>query len=375
MNRTSKNVKYYFLWAFGLIVSALVLNAGVLPGGPPDEPNKPKNIIIMIGDGMGVPQIALMQYRVKNGTPFYLDSFPVVGLQKTHSFSHVITDSGAASTAMSTGRKTYNNAIGLGPDTLPRTNLMELAEQKGIQTGVVVTSSVVNATPAGFVCHQIFRGFSEEIASEYVKHDIDVIIGGGKDYFDKRYTDDRDLTEEMKTKGYNVQTYYGKNFSEKFKNIEEDKVLFFTGKRDPVQRNQGRDYFPNAVEATMEFLAKKDEGFLVMAEGSQIDFAGHRTNGEYLIYELMDFHEAIRNAYQFAKNNQETLVLVTGDHECGGLYFEKCKPTNKPVFSFQRNKHTAQMVPVFAFGPGSEMFNGIYDNTEIFQKIKHLLDL
>jgi len=375
MNRTTSYTKYYFLWALGLIACSLFVNAVVVPEDMNDGPDKPKNIIIMIGDGMGLPQIALMQYRVKNGTPFYLDSFPVVGLQKTHSFSHVITDSGAAATAMATGHKTYNNAIGVGPDTLPRTNLMELAEQKGMQTGVIVTSSVINATPAAFFGHQTFRGFSEEIAMDVVKHDIDVIIGGGKDYFDKRYTDGRNLVDEMKTKGYNVQTYYGKHFAEKLSSVEEEKVLIFTGKRDPVQRNQGRDYFPYAVGATMQFLAERDKGFLVMAEGSQIDFAGHRTNGEYLIYELLDFHDAIRNAYQFAKKNKETLVLVTADHECGGLYFEKGRPSNKPVFSFQRNKHTAQMVPVFAFGPGSEMFNGIYDNTEIYHKIKHLLDL
>jgi alkaline phosphatase len=375
MNRTFLYVKYSFLWALALIVCSLALNAAVVSGELQDGPDKPKNIILMIGDGMGLPQIALMQYRLKNGTPFYLDSFQVVGLQKTHSLSHIITDSGAAATAMSTGNKTYNNAIGVGPDTLPRENLMELAEQKGIHTGVIVTSSVINATPAGFVCHQTFRGFSEEIALDFLYHDIDVIIGGGKDYFDKRYTDDRNLVEEMEAKGYNVQTYYGKHFAEKLSDVEEEKVVIFTGKRDPVQRNQGRDYFPFAVEATMEYLAKREKGFFVMAEGSQIDFAGHRTNGEYLIYELLDFHDAIRNAYQFAKTNKETLVLVTADHECGGLYFEKGKPSNKPVFSFQRNKHTAQMVPVFAFGPGSEMFNGIYDNTEIYHKIKHLLDL
>jgi alkaline phosphatase len=329
----------------------------------------------MIGDGMGLPQIALMQYRLKSGAPFYLDSFPVVGLQKTHSHSHVITDSGAAITAMATGHKTYNNAIGVGPDTLPRTNLVELAAQKGIKTGVIVTSSVINATPAGWVCHETFRGFSEEIALDYLENDLDVIIGGGKDYFDKRYADDRNLGEEMEAKGYSVQMYYGKNYADKFSEAEDNKVLIFTGRRDPTQRNQGRDYFPYAVEATMRHLAAKDKGFLVMAEGSQIDFAGHRTNGEYLIYELLDFHEAIKNAYTFAKENQETLVLVTADHECGGLHFKEGRPSNKPIFDFERNKHSSQMVPIFAYGPGAEMFNGIYDNTEIFHKIKQLLDL
>ncbi len=352
-----------------------LLPAGnAMQSGDPD-PGKPKNIVLMVGDGFGLPQVALMEYRLKSGEPFYLDSFPVVGLQKTHSHTHVITDSGASATAMSTGYKTYNNAIGVGPDTLPRENLYELAQKKGIHTGVVVTSSVINATPAGFVCHATFRGFSEEIALDYLDHDIDVIIGGGKDYFDNRYTDDRDLIKEMEAKGYAVDTYYGKHIENKFEGVEREKLLIFTSKRDPVQRNQGREYFPFAVDATLKFLGKKDAGFFVMAEASQIDFAGHRTNGEYLIYELLDFHEAIRKAYEFAKANEETLVLVTGDHECGGMYFESGRPNQKPIFRFERNKHTAQLVPVFAFGPGAESFQGVYENTEIFFRIKELLDM
>lgn len=364
------------MYCFALMAGCcLILTSFTYYSHPSDPIKRPKNVIIMIGDGMGLPQLAIMKFRLKTDEPFYLDSFPVTGFQKTHSASHVITDSGAAATAMATGHKSYNNAIGMNADTVPVTNLIELAESQGLATGVVVTSSVTNATPAAFVAHQKFRGFSEGIALDYISQGIDVVIGGGKDHFDRRYADGRHLSKELEANGYHVQSYYGKKFTERMSDSSK-RYFFFTSDRDPDQRNQGRDYFPHAVDATLRFLDRKETGFFMMAEGSQIDYAGHRENPLYLVTELNDFHEAIAMAWKFAKEDEETLVIVTADHECGGVKLKEGNPYNhKPIFTFSRNKHSAQMVPVFAYGPGSELFHGIYDNTKIFEKIKILLNL
>ncbi|MDX1477398.1 MAG: alkaline phosphatase [Saprospiraceae bacterium] len=344
---------------------------GVSVESPQKVVERPKNIVLIIGDGMGLAHVAAAIHDATE--PLLIEDFPVVGLQKTHSASHLVTDSGAGATAMSCGVKTYNSGIGMSIDTLPVKNLMEYAEEGGKSTGIIVTSSLVNATPAAFVAHQMYRGFQEAIAADYLELDLDYVVGGGLVYFSQRYSDDRDLLKELKGRGYLVGAYHHESFK-KFSSRDSDKAYYFTAHDIPLPHFQGRDYLPLAATHGLNLLDRReDNGFFLMIEASQIDHASHAQNLGYLLSEMRDLNETLAAVMAFARGDGETLVIVTADHATGGLYIQNGKPGKGKVrAAFTTKHHTADMVPVYAYGPGAEFFSGIYDNTEIFQKIRQV---
>ena len=357
-----------------LVLWTLIGLLGLVPakGLSHDDPGaQPKNIVFIVADGMGLAHIGLAIHSTRQ--PINLERFPVMGLQKTHSKSHLITDSGAAATALSCGLKTYNSAIGMGSDTTPCVNLMELAERANMKRGLVVTSSLAHATPGAFVAHQEFRGFREAIAADLVQADLDYVVGGGMMYFNQRFVDDRNLIEEMEDNGYFVGDYNNLSFKS-FMKKSYQKAIYFTANIEPNTRLEGRAYFPKAVSHGLHFLdGLSDDGFFFFVEASQIDFAAHNNDKPYLVAELKDFDQMLSEVIMFAEEDGETLVVVTADHSTGGLALIGGKansPNAKGEFSTTR--HTADMVPVFAMGPGAELFSGVYENTEIFEKIRSL---
>src|SRR5688572_30276129 len=180
----------------------LIASPGYYAARPPE---KPQNIILVIGDGMGLAQIALTEYLYKPPSP--LSRMKVIGLQKTYSASNLETDSGAAGTAISCGVKTFNAAIGLGPDSVRVKSIIELCIEKGLKTGFVVTSSVVHATPAAFYAHVRSRGAYEEIARQLTISGIDVFVGGGEKYFYDRSTDKKNLLQTLRGSNYEVISF------------------------------------------------------------------------------------------------------------------------------------------------------------------------
>ena len=338
-----------------------------------DDPagSKPKNIVLIVADGMGLAHIGLVMHSSKE--KIVLERFPIVGLQKTHSASHLITDSGAAATALSCGVKTYNSSIGMNADTVPCTNLMELAALAGLKRGLVVTSSLAHATPGAFVAHQEFRGFREAIAADFVKADLDYVVGGGMMYFNQRFVDDRNLLEELEDNGYYVSGYNSMSFKS-FAKKTYQKGIYFTANIEPDTRLEGRSYFPKAVARGLEFLNDIGEnGFFLFVEASQIDFAAHNNDRAYLVAELKDFDKMLAEVVAFTEDHPETLVIVTADHSTGGFSLDPGKAESvNPKGEFGTTRHTADLVPVFAMGPGAELFSGLYENTEIFMKIRSL---
>lgn len=329
---------------------------------------KPKNIILMIGDGMGLTQITAGMYS--NGNKIELENFPVVGLHKSYSFDNLVTDSASGATAFACGVKTYNGAIGVNPDTSAVKTILEEAEEKNYVTGMVATSTIVHATPASFIAHQKQRKMYEEIAADFLKTDIDFFLGGGKKYFDRRETDDRNLYNELRENGYFVSDY----FQEDLKDIEIDntkKFAYLTSDDDPLPVAQGRDYLPLASKKAVQFLdSQDDKPFFLMIEGSQIDWGGHANNSDYIVTEMLDFNAAIANVLEFAEADGETLVIVTADHETGGYSINPGSTMDSLITEFTTDYHTAVMIPVFAYGPGSELFSGIYENTAIYNKMR-----
>lgn len=332
---------------------------------------QPKNIILMIGDGMGLAQVSAGLFH--NNNQFSLEKFPVVGLHKSHSANYLVTDSAAGATAFACGRKTLNGTIGMTPDSLACETILEEMETKGLATGVVVTSSIVHATPASFFAHQPLRIFYENIAADLVSLDVDLLIGGGLEYFTNRSIDQRNLVQELKDKGYKVGAY-NKQSLKRFPPTPGQNYAYFTAQTQPPEVLEGRKYLPSASLMAAEFLSQKNEqGFFLVVEGSQIDWAGHANDQQALLKELNDFDQTINNLLNFARKRGDTLILVTADHETGGLSINQGSKVGRLKLAFNLNDHTASLIPVFAYGPKAELFSGIYDNTAIYHKMREAM--
>jgi alkaline phosphatase len=322
-----------------------------------------KNVILMIGDGMGLPDVSAAM--TVSGYPLNIERCSAIGLQKTSSASNYITDSAAAGTALATGNKTKNGTIGMDAQGNSVKSMLEIAEEHGLATGLVSVSAVTDATPAAFISHQPNRSLVEDIAADFLKTDIDVFIGGGIDHFTKR-KDKLNLLDSLRFRGYEVDTTL-----QTILNSTSLKLAGFTASSNNPFRLNGRgNMLPAASGKAIEILHKSPHGFFLMIEASEIDGAGHSNAADTLVDETLDFDKAIGVALNFAKIDGNTLVVITADHETGGVTITGGdKLSNKVKLSFSTKGHTAVMVPVYAFGPGSEKFIGIYENTDIFQKI------
>lgn len=332
---------------------------------------KPKNVILMIGDGMGLTQISAAMYSHRNH--LNLEQFKVIGFHKSFAKNNLITDSAAGGSAFACGKKTFNGAIGVDTDTIPMLNIIEEMESKGYATGLVATSTIVHATPAAFIAHEYSRERYEQIAADFLDVDIDLFIGGGKRYFDNRETDNRDLVRELKRKGYMVSDYFYNDIFNVRPELSKN-FAFFTADKHPLSADAGREYLPHASKIATSFLSQRsDRGFFLMIEGSQIDWGGHANDANMVVKELLDFDKTLGKVLDFARKDGNTLVIVTADHETGGLAINPGSKMGRLKTKFTTNGHTAAMVPVFAYGPSSEIFAGIYDNTQIYHKIRAAL--
>jgi alkaline phosphatase len=324
-----------------------------------------KNIILMIGDGMGLPDVyAAMTVA---GTDLNFSKCDYTGLQTNYSNDNYVTDSGASGTALATGTKTNNGSIGVDAYGNPVKSILEIAEENGLATGLVSTSAITHATPASFIAHQSNRGSYEEIAKDFLKTDVDVIIGGGYDHFGRR-SDNLNLLDSLKAHGYQVAT----SMQEVLNASDNGKLAGLTAPGHNPYRLKGRgNMLPEATSKAINILSKNKNGFFLMVEGSQIDFAGHANAQDTLVDEVHDFNDAIGRALSFAARDGNTLVIVTADHETGGVTLVGGNRKNRTVeMKFSTKEHTGVMIPVYAFGPGSKEFAGMYDNTDIFRKMK-----
>jgi alkaline phosphatase len=331
--------------------------------GKVKKDNEIRNVILMIGDGMGLA--TLYSAMTVSEQPLNIERCTETGLTKTYSADNYITDSAAAGTALATGNKTKNGVIGMDAQGNRVKSILEIAESNGLATGVVSTSSVTHATPASFVAHQSSRGSYEDIAKDFLNTGIDVFIGGGYDHFAKR-KDNLNLLDSLKKRGYDVES--------SMENILKSTSLKLAGLTAPDQnpyRLKGRgDMLTNASGKAIDILSKNRKGFFLMIEGSQIDWAAHANVADTLIDETLDFDKAIGRVLDFAMKDGHTLVVITADHETGGVTLVGGNlSTHQVKIDFSTKGHTAVIAPVYAYGPGAVKFSGIYNNTDIFTKI------
>ena len=354
-----KNVKLLLLLSLSFL---LVQCKSVVATG---DKQPVKNIILMIGDGMGTSQIYSGMTRNKGS--LNMEKANVIGFSKTYSANDYVTDSAAGGTAIACGIKTDNGMIGQDPDGNPIKSMLAYAAENDLSTGIVVTCGLTHATPASFIAHQPKRSMYEEIALDYLNVPFTVAIGGGRKHFEERQ-DERNLTEELKAKDYQV-TYT----LEDTKNISSGKLIALLADGHPATYPERGELLPEGVAKALDILSQNEKGFFLMVEGSQIDWGGHANDTEYIINEVIDFDNAVKVAFDFADKNPGTLVVITADHETGGMAllggdFDSGEVTAK----YTTGGHSAVMVPVIAYGSDAQEFAGFYQNTDILEKILKL---
>lgn len=329
---------------------------------------KVKNVILMIGDGMSLMHI--YSAWTANRGKLYIENAPVTGLSKTYCANKLITDSGAGGTALSSGVKTMYHSVGVDVEGNPIPSLISLAKDKGLSAGVAVTCRLWDATPADFCCHNIDRENEYEIVADYVNCRADYVVGGGGLKFVNR-PDGRNIYKELEQKGYQI----AKSWEECLK-LKDGKIFAVTDSFDTPKPKDRGDRLAQSSLKGMNLLNKNDKGFFMMIEGSQLDDYGHFNDLDMLMQETLDFDHTIGEVFKWAAEDGETLVVITADHETGGLtLLGGDKEKGEIQCKFSTTSHSGVMVPVYAFGPGAENFTGIYENTAIFDKIKKLLNL
>ena len=333
----------------------------VMPKG-----KKVKNIIFMIGDGMGLEQLSTA-WVVNNRHLNITDNFPYVGLQWTYSASKLVTDSAAAGTALATGSKTNNGMIAMSPDGQPLETLSEYAKSKGKKTGTSVVCRICDATPAVFSTHYETRDSLYDITAQFVDSELDFLFGGGLRWWENR-PDGRDLTAEVEAKGYTfVKTVEDLNA------VQNGPVIALTSYMElPAALDRNGAHQASVVKA-LELLDNKN-GFFLMVEGSCIDDWCHANKVGYVVEEILDFDRTVGAVLEWAAKDGETLVIVTADHSTGAMTLQGGNIKEQSVaVNFSNTGHNGVALPVYAWGPRAEEFVGIYENAELSKKIKKLI--
>jgi alkaline phosphatase len=315
------------------------------------------NVILLIGDGMGLTQI----YSGFTGNRGALNLLQMIniGFSKTYSADSYITDSAAGGTAMATGHKTNNRYIGVDATGMRLPAIPDILAPSGVKSGLISCGDITDATPAAFYGHAKDRSEEDAIAKDFLTSPVNIMIGGGATHFNT-------YVDQIKERGYGFSSHFND-----IDTIQSKKWLMLTPEAELSMLNGRGEFLTRSLQKTMQTLGNN---FFIMAEGAQIDYGGHANNLSYVVTEMMDFDKAIGAAMQFADEDGHTLVIVTADHETGGLsLLDGDISKGHADGNFSSNDHSAVMVPVFAYGPHSLEFRGVYENTEIFEKIIRLL--
>lgn len=366
-------------------------------------PETPKNVIYLIGDGMGFGAVSSLLLSEDEATGF--EQAPVIGLSETCSADNYVTDSAAGGTALATGTRTNNGFVGADPQGNQLTSILRKAQAMGKKTGIVVNTTLTEATPASFYAGVTSRKMVFDIAKQFTESEVDVAIGGGLDHFISR-PDSLDLTATLIEIGYDVYLNWEtvlKTDSEKFVGIlplydlhrreknngtasaaEGQEVCLaaqlaaLNEEAEATHLSEPEVYLEKATVKALDILSRNNkDGFFLMIESAIIDGYGHNNDSDGMIVEMKEFNRTLQNMIDYVNNHPETLLVVTADHETGGtgVYYNGHNPGNEGPLKlrFSTSGHTGTVVPVFAYGPGAEAFGGIMKNTDIPKKIESLM--
>ena len=385
------------------LISMAMLSLVLAITGCNNEPQV-KNVIYLIGDGMGFGAVSSLLLTEEEPTGFEMAS-PVIGLSETCSANNYVTDSAAGGTALATGTRTNNGYVGADPDGNQLTSVLRKAQTYGMKTGIVVNTTLTEATPGAFYGGVTSRKFVYDIAKQFTESEVDVAIGGGLDHFVGR-PDSLDLTATLIEKGYDVYLNWEtvlETESDKFVGIlplydlhrreenngeasaAEGQEVCLAAQMAALNEDTTREhlseptvYLEKATTKALEVLSRNNkDGFFLMIESAIIDGYGHNNDGEGMIVEMQEFNCTLRKMIEYVNQHPETLLVVTADHETGGtgVYYNGHTPGNEgPLrLKFSTSGHTGTVVPIFAYGAGAENFAGVMKNTDIPKKIDALI--
>ena len=331
------------------------------------EAQEVKNIIFLIGDGMGLASASMMQLE-NNYEPTIFDSVDNIALQKTYSLDNRVTDSAASGTALASGFKTNNTMLGQLPDGTNTESLMELAADKGKATGLVVTTYLQHATPGAFYAHVPSRHEYATISEQLLASDIDIAIGGGMAFFKERYNNRKKATKAITESGFTLVESLDADMS-------GERILALLADKE-IENRTG--YLAKATAMAIDHLSDNENGFVLMVEGSLIDGMGHGNDAKGQQGEMRDFMEAIEVAVAYAREHTDTLVVVTADHETGGLAIISGNAdfnlSEQGVeYKWATGGHSGVMVPIYLYGTGAELINGVMENADLGKRLKELI--
>ena len=364
-----------------------------------------KNVIYLIGDGMGFGAVSSLLLSEDSVTGF--EQAPVIGLSETCSANNYVTDSPAGGTALACGIRTKNGYLGVDPEGKPLTSILRKAQAMGKRSGIVVNTVLTEATPAAFYAGVTSRSMSFDIAKQFTESGVDVAIGAGLEPFIKR-PDSLDLTATLINKGYDVHLDWKtvlNTTSKKFVGIlpmgdvhrrnesgnttagaADGAEVCLAAKLaasseengDTTRLSEPTIYLEKATAKALEVLSNDNrQGFFLMIESAIIDGYGHNNDSEGMIEEMKEFDNTLRQLVAYVNQHPETLLVVTADHETGGTgvsYKSYEVGSTTPVqLSFSTKGHTGTVVPVFAYGAGAEAFAGIMKNTDLPKKMEELM--
>ena len=385
------------------LISMAMLSLVLAITGCNNEPQV-KNVIYLIGDGMGFGAVSSLLLTEEEPTGFEMAS-PVIGLSETCSANNYVTDSAAGGTALATGTRTNNGYVGADPDGNQLTSVLRKAQTYGMKTGIVVNTTLTEATPGAFYGGVISRKMVYDIAKQFTESEVDVAIGGGLDHFVGR-PDSLDLTATLIEKGYDVYLNWEtvlETESDKFVGIlplydlhrreenngeasaAEGQEVCLAAQMVALNEDTTREhlseptvYLEKATTKALDVLSRNNkDGFFLMIESAIIDGYGHNNDGEGMIVEMQEFNCTLRKMIEYVNQHPETLLVVTADHETGGtgVYYNGHTPGNEgPLrLKFSTSGHTGTVVPIFAYGAGAENFAGVMKNTDIPKKIDALI--
>ncbi len=339
---------------------ATVFSEVYIPTYYVDQKSSPiKNVILLIGDGNGLSQIS--SAVLANNGALSLTQLKSIGFIKTQSADDLTTDSAGAGTAIATGEKTNNRAIGTNVNGEPLQSITELLFDKNYKTGIITTDKMTGATPASFYAHQIDRSHTDAIAKDLLSSKLHFFAGGGANAFMGLPLSD---------------TFKVINNIEALNTIESSRVGVFLSAQGVPSMMEGRgNLLAATTKAGIQYLDRKNKPFFLMVEAAKIDSFGHQNNTKGIVTETIDFDRAITEALKFADADGQTLVVITADHETSGFTVTSGNlESNTIEGGFVTHDHTAVMVPVFAYGPHSQEFQGVYENNELFSKILKVIN-
>ncbi len=331
---------------------------------------QPRNVIFIVGDGMGTAQVYTSIVAQRTAPSAFL-RFPYSGFSRTYSYNRYTTDSGAGGTALMTGHKVQNHHVAKGPDgTDYNSFLVDAKRFFGKAAGFVVTSSVLDATPASTYAHVANRKSFDTISMQMALCPFEVMIGGDRNSFLPENRDDgKAPLDTLRARGYDMLYSVMDMTASRSRKI----CALLSDDSPDKAMDRGRMLTLGTLKA-IETLNRYDNGFVLMVEGSQIDWACHNNDSLYLAAEMADFEDMLNAVLDFAERDGQTLVVVTADHETGGLTLLKGsieEGVSRP--SWSTGGHSGVMVPVFSYGPGANLFSGVMQNTDFYNKLMMLM--